>query len=76
MHRQQRNIRKTLFRYVTVSYTHLDVYKRQIYEPTMHVIVLKCKDGSWAKLQFTVAGNSETNKSGFVTFNYEFIPIK
>ncbi len=37
-----------------------------IYEPTMHVIVLKCKDGSWAKLQFTVAGNSETNKSGFV----------
>ena len=47
-----------------------------IYEPTMHVIVLKCKDGSWAKLQFTVAGNSETNKSGFVTFNYEFIPIK
>ena len=46
-----------------------------IYEPTMHVIVLKCKDGSWAKLQFTVAGNSETNKSGFVTFNYEFIPI-
>ena len=47
-----------------------------IYEPTMHVIVLKCKDGSWAKLQLTVAGNSETNKSGFVTFNYEFIPIK
>lgn len=47
-----------------------------IYEPTMHVIVLKCKDGSWAKLQFTVVGNSETNKSGFVTFNYEFIPIK
>ena len=42
-----------------------------IYEPTMHVIVLKCKDGSWAKLQFTVAGNSETNKSGFVTFNYD-----
>lgn len=47
-----------------------------IYEPTKHVMVLKCKDGSWAKLQFTVAGNSETNKSGFVTFNYEFIPIK
>ena len=46
-----------------------------IYEPTKHVFTLKCKDGSWAKLQFTVAGNTETGKSGFVSFNYEFIPI-
>lgn len=47
-----------------------------IYEPTKHVLVLKCTDGSWAKLQFTVAGNTETGKSGFVSFNYEFIPVK
>ena len=47
-----------------------------IYEPTKNVLVLKCKDGSWAKLQFTFAGNTENNKSGFVSFNYEFIPIK
>ena len=46
------------------------------YETTMHVLVLKFKDCSLAKLLFRIAGKSETNKSGFVTFNYEFIPIK
>lgn len=46
-----------------------------LYEPTKNVMVLKCKDGSWAKLQFMYAGNTDTGKSGFVTFNYEFIPL-
>lgn len=47
-----------------------------IYEATKNVLILKCKDGSWAKIQLTAAGNTETGKSGFVSFNYEFIPVK
>ncbi len=43
-----------------------------VYTPTNHVMVLKCNDGNWAKLQLTAAGNTETNKSGFLTFDYEF----
>lgn len=43
-----------------------------LYTPTGHIFVLKCKDGSWAKLQFTTAGNTTNGKSGFLTFNYQF----
>ncbi len=46
-----------------------------IYTPTQNVLIVKFSDGSWAKLQFTAAGNTETNKSGFVSFNYEFFAI-
>lgn len=46
----------------------------KLYTPTQKVLILKCKDGGWAKLQFTTAGNSENGKSGFVSFNYEYIP--
>lgn len=46
-----------------------------VYTPTKNVLVVKFADGSWTKLQFTAAGNTETNKSGYVTFNYEFFSI-
>lgn len=47
-----------------------------IYTPNNHVYILKNKDGSWSKLQFTSAGNTETNKSGYITFSYEHYPRK
>lgn len=42
------------------------------YDPTHLIYVLKCKDGSYAKLQFTDYTDSE-GKSGYVTFSYEYI---
>ena len=41
---------------------------------TNNVFVLKCKDGTYAKLQFTDFANAD-NVKGHVTFNYEY-PIK
>lgn len=46
----------------------------KLYTPTQKVLILKCKDGGWAKLQFTTAGNSENGKSGFISFNYVYTP--
>lgn len=43
-------------------------------KPTNHVFVLKCKDGTYAKLQFTDLTNAE-NVKGHITFNYEY-PVK
>lgn len=43
-----------------------------IYEPTNLIYVVKCKDGSYAKLKFTDNTNAE-GKSGHVTFSYEYI---
>lgn len=42
-----------------------------IYEPTNWVYVVKNKDGSYAKLQFTDHQNAEGN-SGHVTFSYQY----
>lgn len=41
---------------------------------TNKVFVLKCKDGTYAKLQFTDFANAD-NVKGHVTFNYEY-PVK
>jgi len=41
---------------------------------TNNVFVLKCKDGTYAKLQFTDFANAD-NVKGHVTFNYEY-PVK
>lgn len=41
---------------------------------TNKVFVLKCKDGTFAKLQFTDFANAD-NVKGHVTFNYEY-PVK
>lgn len=43
-------------------------------KPTNHVFVLKCKDGTYAKLQFTDLTNAE-NVKGHITFTYEY-PVK
>ena len=43
-----------------------------VYTPTEDVYVVKFADGSWAKLQFTDAGNTDTGKSGFITWKYAF----
>ena len=43
-----------------------------IYTPKKNVLIVKFADGNWTKLQFTTAGNTETNASGFVSFKYEF----
>ncbi len=42
-----------------------------IYEPTGHVYVVSFDDGTWAKLRFTAAGNTESGSSGYITWNYE-----
>lgn len=42
------------------------------YDPTNLIYVLKCKDGSYAKLKFTDNTDAE-GKSGYVTFSYEYI---
>lgn len=47
-----------------------------IYTPTNHVYVVKFADGSWAKLQFTDAGNIDTNASGYITWKYAFYPAE
>lgn len=41
---------------------------------TNKVFILKCKDGTYAKLQFTDYANAD-NVKGHVTFNYEY-PVK
>ena len=46
------------------------------YEPTNNVYVVKFADGSWAKLQFTDAGNTDTNASGYITWKYAFYPAE
>lgn len=43
-----------------------------VYEPTNLIYVVKCKDGSYAKLKFTDYSN-DANKSGYVTFSYEYL---
>lgn len=43
-----------------------------VYEVNKNVFVVKYKDGSWAKLQFTVVGNSTNSKSGYLSFNSDF----
>lgn len=43
-----------------------------IYTPTDHVYVVTFDDGSWAKLQFSYAGNTTSGSSGYITWNYEF----
>ena len=47
-----------------------------VYTPTEDVYVVKFADGSWAKLQFTDAGNTDTGKSGFITWKYAFYPAE
>ena len=42
-----------------------------VYEPTNLIYVVRCKDGSYAKLKFTDNTNAE-GKSGYVTFSYEY----
>lgn len=67
-------INRTLCNWVTKKNT--GAMPPVIYTPNNHVYVLKNKDGSWSKLQFTAAGNTETNKSGYLTFSYEHYPMK
>lgn len=43
-----------------------------VYEPTGLIYIVRCKDGSHAKLKFTDYSNDE-GKSGYVTFSYEYI---
>ena len=47
-----------------------------LYEPRKKVLVVKFGDGSWAKLLFTDAGNTENNKSGYITWQYAFYPAE
>lgn len=47
-----------------------------VYTASDKVFVLKFKDGSWAKVKFTVVGNTTSGKSGYMSFNTEFVPAK
>lgn len=63
-------INRVLCGWMTKTYT--GSMPPYVYTPTKNVIVLKCKDGSWAKIQCTTAGNTTDGKSGYVSFNYQF----